>query len=281
MHVIKKQNMTREFAGDLRDKIFASIEEKKFKAHILADDAGIIAGTDGAAINSQKLGLSLESIQKEGATVNKGDEIVRFSGSPKQVAMAEDILIGLIAKPSGIATAVNKFIHKAGPNLKVVSGTWKKMPEPLKEITRRAISVGGGFYRISDQPFLYLDKNYVSMLGGIRECLLAVSNMTGYVKVVQLKGRYKDIAAEAYDAASNGGDILYIDTGKREDIQKVTEKLCTTGLRDRVKVAFGGGLKLEDVDALKVMDVDIIGIGRQIVDAPLLDMRLEIIGIKS
>jgi len=34
---------------------------------------------------------------------------------------------------------------------------------------------------------------------------------------------------------------------------------------------------VEGVDELRGMDVDILDIGRQIVDAPLLDMRLEVI----
>jgi nicotinate-nucleotide pyrophosphorylase (carboxylating) len=44
-----------------------------------------------------------------------------------------------------------------------------------------------------------------------------------------------------------------------------------------VQVAFGGGVTLDDVDALKALDLDILDIGRHIVDAPLLDMRLDIV----
>ena len=34
--------------------------------------------------------------------------------------------------------------------------------------------------------------------------------------------------------------------------------------------------RLEDIEDLKRVDVDILDIGRQIVDAPLLDIRLEV-----
>jgi len=53
------------------------------------------------------------------------------------------------------------------------------------------------------------------------------------------------------------------------------------GLRDELKIAFGNNVKIEDIDRLKKMDVDIIGIGREIVDAPLLDLRMEIVEIKE
>ncbi len=53
------------------------------------------------------------------------------------------------------------------------------------------------------------------------------------------------------------------------------------GLRNRVTIAFGGGVGLEDIDELKRLDIDVLDIGRQIVDAPLLDMRLEIESIET
>ncbi len=59
------------------------------------------------------------------------------------------------------------------------------------------------------------------------------------------------------------------------------ERLLQRGLRNRVKLAFGGGVKIESIDELKTLDIDILDIGRQIVDAPILDMRLEIVDIQN
>ena len=100
--------------------------------------------------------------------------------------------------------------------------------------------------------------------------------MNGIVKVVQVRGRYWDIASEACEAAMAGAGIVFIDSGNPRDIESVSQRLRSLGLRNRVELAFGGGIKLEAIDLLKRMDVDILDIGRQIVDAPILDMRLEI-----
>jgi nicotinate-nucleotide pyrophosphorylase (carboxylating) len=159
----------------------------------------------------------------------------------------------------------------------VVSGGWKKMPGALKEMIRSAVAAGGGQPRMVPGPFAYLDKNYVALLGGIRESLAAVAHLDDHAKVVQVKGRYADVAAEACQAAEHGADVVFVDTGRAEDVSRATEALARRGLRDRVLVAFGGGVALEDLDALKALDLDILDIGRQIVDAPLLDMRLEIV----
>lgn len=125
---------------------------------------------------------------------------------------------------------------------------------------------------------MYLDKNYIEMLGGIEEGLKKVTQLNGHVKVVQLKGRYGDIADEAIKSVRYGAGIVFIDTGKRNDIRRVAGKLRASELRDMVRIAFGGDIRIKDMDELKGLDVDILAIGRQIVDAPLLDMRMEVIG---
>ncbi len=96
-----------------------------------------------------------------------------------------------------------------------------------------------------------------------------------------MKGTYADIASEACEAAQWGADIVFIDTGKPEDIPPVSESLVRLGLRNKVKLAFGGGINIGKIAELKALDIDILDIGREIVDAPILDMKLEIIKIDS
>jgi nicotinate-nucleotide pyrophosphorylase (carboxylating) len=275
---IMKNSRTKETVEpDLRDEIFRTMEGREVTGVIVADDEGIVAETNLAANESKKMGLALLGILEEGTAVRPGDEIARFSGTAKQVVSAEDVLIGFMAKPSGIATAARAFVIAASGRPEIVCGAWKKMHASQKESIRRAVVVGGAFYRISRDPFVYLDKNYITILGGIGSALQAVSHMAARKKVAQIKGRNGNIVAEACEAVECGADILHIDTGNMGDVETVVTELVRLGLRNRASVAFSGNVKLEDVDKLKSLDVDILDIGRQIVDAPLLDMRLEVI----
>lgn len=264
--------------SDVRDEILRTVAGRRIVASILADDDGIVTEVAVVADEARRLGLSLERIVDEGARVRAGDEIARFCGTAKQVVAAEDLLIGLMAKPSGIATAACKFVEKAGGRPRIVSGAWKKMPAGQKDAIRRAVVAGGAFYRMSPGPFAYLDKNYIRILGGIRASLEAVAALDGHEKVVQLKGRDRDITVEAREAAEAGADLVHVDTGRPDDVRRVSEELGRLGLRGRVRIAFSGNVKLEDLDGLKALDIDVLDIGRQIVDAPLLDMRMEVIG---
>jgi nicotinate-nucleotide pyrophosphorylase (carboxylating) len=250
-------------------------------ADIIAEDGGVIAGMQAARDKAESLELSILRAAEEGQTVRSGDLIIKISGNPKQIAIGEDELIGLVAKPSGIATATRNCVDRAGPGIQIVCGAWKKMPAVLKQAIREAIVTGGGYYRISTEPFVYLDKNYVQMLGGIKNSLLAVAHFTGYKKIVQIKGRQKDIALEACEAAELNADIVFVDSGKPEDLRLISESLRRKGFRDKVKIAFGGNVKIEDIDRFRELPVDILEIGRQIVDAPLLDLKLEVVEING
>lgn len=269
---------------DLRDEILRGCMGSRVTAAIVADGGGLVVETGAAAREAEKLGLAVESILDEGSEVEEGEEIARFAGSPKQVAQAEEVLIGIMAKPSGIATAARDFVRAAGRRLKVVCGAWKKMPPEMKEAVRRAVTAGGASCRISDDPFVYLDKNYVEMLGGVKEAVEAVAHLADErVIVVQIRGRHRSIIKEALEAVEAGAGILFVDTGVPLDFMEVAFELERAGLRRKVKVAFGGGLGLDDVGKIKKdkSDVDIVDVGRSIVDAPLLDMKLEVLSVEG
>ena len=225
----------------------------------------------------RKLGIDLEECKKNGTKVRPSEVIAVLEGNPKQMALAEEELIGWIAKSSGIATAAWKAKTAAGKRLKVVSGAWKKMPIPIKDLIRQAILDGGIYYRISEKPFIYLDKNYVKILGGVKEALLSVKNLKHFTKIVQLKSKGKRLCQEALVASQLGAHIIMIDTGQKEDIKMVDLVLRKQRLRHRVKIAFGGNIKIEDLKKLRRFPVDIVDIGKAIVDAPLLDMRMDIV----
>lgn len=265
---------------DLRDRIFQSISNRKVTALLKAEDDGLIVGIPDFQKTADDLGLDVRFVVEDVTWVQSGDSIAKFCGAPKQIAKAEERLIGMLAKPSGIATQTRKFVEAAGDDLRIVSGAWKKMPMVLKHVIRHAIRSAGADFRITRYNFVYLDKNFVRMLGGIRQTLEATRHIANHEKVIQIKGHYADITDEALEAAKAGADIVFIDTGEVEDIDRVSQALAGAGLRANVVLAYSGNVQLSDIPALREKDVDRIDIGRAIVDAPLLDMKIDVIDIQ-
>ena len=169
---------------DIRDVLFEQDSGSRVTACIFSDGDGVLSGVERAAAKAAELGLAVNFAASEGAALMVGDLVMELCGSPKAIAQAEDRLMGLMLKPSGIATAASRFVHAAG-NMRIVCGSWKKLPYEMKPLISEAVTAGGAGARICEEPMVYLDKNYVEMLGGIQASLRAADKLEGRKKVVQ------------------------------------------------------------------------------------------------
>ena len=237
---------------DIRDRIFHNVSDLQCTAVILAEDSGVLSGVSLLRQSAKNIGIRILHVMDEGAEITSG------------------------TKASGIATAARSFSRCAG-NVRIVSGAWKKQPPEIKDLVRRSVVTGGAHFRVTDDPMIYLDKNYTAVLGGIGSALQAVSDLPGK-KVIQIKGRWcnHNIVQEALEAMDNGADIIYVDTGRLDDLSSVSSVLREKGFSG--SIVFGGGVTYEAIPEIIRLGADIIGVGRKIIDAPLLDMKLEVIG---
>jgi nicotinate-nucleotide pyrophosphorylase (carboxylating) len=261
---------------DLRDTIFIPVTDRRFTADVRVTTAGVICGVELAGQKASALGCEVLLCGADGDEADAETPILTMRGSAKAVAMAEDCIPGAIAKPSGIARAMRQAQKLAGSRVRVVSGAAKKMPEEIKPQIRRAVHRGGGSGRIADVPFLYLDKNYVRIFGSVRKTLEAVAPMQGYVRAIQLRGLVEDIAAEARSAIELGAEILMVDSGRLEDLDLVAQLVRDAGRREQTTIAFAGDIAMDDIARVAEHDVDILDIGRAILDAPIVDIKFDV-----
>jgi nicotinate-nucleotide pyrophosphorylase (carboxylating) len=77
-------------------------------------------------------------------------------------------------------------------------------------------------------------------------------------------------------AFNAGAGVLMVDTGSVEDLCEVVETARRQGFRQRVKIAFGGGVTAQRLEEVVAAGADIIDIGRAIIDAPIIDFRLDV-----
>ena len=266
---------------DLRDTIFASLGGRLFVARVRVTTEGFVCGVELAARKVEELGCEVLHCTADGSIAGAEQPVLVLRGTAKAVAIAEDCVPGAIAKPSGIARASRRAQELAGDRVRVVSGAAKKMPVEIKSQVRRAIHCGGGSGRIADGPFLYLDKNYVRMFGGVRRTLEAVAGMKGFVRAIQLRGEVEDIADETVAALDLGAEILMVDTGRLEDLDLVARLVREHGRRDQTTLAFAGDIEMHDIPRIAAHDVDILDVGRAVIDAPMVDVKFDVISAEA
>jgi nicotinate-nucleotide pyrophosphorylase (carboxylating) len=265
-----------EHMMDVRAFLFQPLLGKIFTADLTAAGPGILAGASLAHECAEGLGLSVLQRLPEGSHLQPGACVLRLRGTAEQIARAEEELLGCIGKPSGVASAAARFNGLAYGRARIVCGAWKKVAREIRKQLREAIMIGGAGLRLVDEPFVYLDKNLVRMFGGIAEAVGRARSMNGRVVAVQVRGEYGPMAGEAMSACGAGAGVLMVDTGRVEDLREVAGAVLRQGLRQRVRIAFGGGATLDGLEEIVEAGADIIDVGRAIIDAPILDFRLDV-----
>lgn len=256
---------------------FRDIQEQRFHAVLTAEGDGILSGVREAAAKAAELGLAEFRCGAEGQALSAGEAFASFSGTPKAIAMAEEQIIGTLAKGSGIASAARKAVALADGKVRIVSGSWKKMPPALKDMVRQAITAGGADFRICTPPMLYIDKNFIRMLGSVAMALRAADGIPEAKRVVQLKGLFCSLEEETVQAVEGGAQILMVDTGSLRDLERCQKQLDRMQARSRVQLAFAGGVRISEIPRMACLGMDILCIGKEIVDARLLDMRQDVV----
>ncbi len=265
------------------DPFYEILGEKKSKpiqAALHSEQDGWIAGISFARCGLGELGVQGEWRKEDGDPVRAGEEIARFQGTAECVLKLENCIIGLISKPSGIATAAKRALAAAEGRIRIVSGGWKKIPFLLRGTIREAVRAAGLPTRILEPPFLYLDKNYVRLFSGIGRTLEAFSSHPA-PKVIQVRGEFAPIREEARDAVRRGARIIMVDTGCCDDLDEVIRVVREERGSSGVETAFAGGVKIEDIPSLIEKGVDILDVGAAILDAPWLEMRYDVIPEKT
>jgi nicotinate-nucleotide pyrophosphorylase (carboxylating) len=242
------------------------------RALVKTTEPGVIAGLSllnpGAAPGPVG---AWKTLVEEGMRVEAGAAIVEVTGTASEIILAEDHVLGPIGFASGVATRAGVFARMCPPGLHIACGGWKKLPFMLKPMLHAGLTAAGILPRLIEGDFLYVGKNSVRLLGGVERAIAAGIKVGHGPVAVQVKD-----AGEALFAARAGAGVIMVDTGDIGDLEEAHRSLVAAGLRDGRKLAFGGGVRIDQLVAARDAGADAVDVGRAIIDAPLLDLRMEV-----
>lgn len=244
-----------------------------YRAVVEACEDAIIAGT-GFVDPTESLGASgsWRLLVADGDTLTAGQPLIELTGEATRLGIAEDYVLGPLGFASGIATRATQFRKAAPVGLSIACGGWKKLPLALKPLLRAGLAVSGILPRLVDGDFVYVGKNAVTMLGGVDAAIKAGVAVNHGPVAVQVKS-----VEEAVSSVRTGAGIIMVDTADLADLADVHAELTHLGLRQTVRLAFGGGVRLQDLEPAAAAGADAVDVGRAILDAPLLDLRMRVI----
>jgi nicotinate-nucleotide pyrophosphorylase (carboxylating) len=269
---MSETTITAASAVNITEQLFRSVSGDH-RAIVEATEAGIVAGL---GFVDPKLAPASAGrwriVATEGERVEAGAVLVEIIGTAAEIGVAEDYVLGPIGFASGIATRAEIFKAACPQGMSIACGGWKKLPVALKPLLRAGLAAVGLLPRLVPGDFVYVNKNAVTLIGDVASAIHAGIAVDHGPVAVQVKN-----IEEALFAAHTGAGIIMVDTGKLEDLGAIHTMLVAEGLREKITLAFGGGVRLEDLMRAHQLGAQAVDVGRAILDAPLLDLRLRII----
>lgn len=253
----------------LTDELLSDVSGS-YRAVISPTEPGVVAGVEALRelLADGRFGEYVV-LHTNGEEVQAHTPIVDIVGTAQQLAAAEDAVLGPIGYAGGIAQRCREIEAQRPDNLRVVCGGWKKLPGPLKPILREGLSTGGIAPRLIDGDFVYIDKNVVTLSGGIESAVAAALRLGNGPVAVQVTTPQAALAA-----VGAGAEIVMDDTGRLDMLGQIDAALQRRGFRDRVTLAFAGGVRIDDLAEVRRNGADVVDLGRAILDAPLWDVHM-------
>jgi nicotinate-nucleotide pyrophosphorylase (carboxylating) len=257
-------------AGDITTRATVS-SRTNTRAVITAKSKGILAGIRVAArtfilVNDK---LSMFFPFEDGREVNRGDDVLKITGSASAILKAERTALNILCRMSGIATITNKAVESVKGTGANVLDTRKTMPG-LRILDKYAVQAGGGTnHRFGLYDMFLIKDNHIAAAGGISN---AVKKCIGYRTKKNLDLiiiAEADTLEKAKEAAEAGADRILLDNMSPEEIREAVKIL-----KGKVKLEVSGGIDLDNIREYAETGVDYISMGMLTHSVPAVDFSL-------
>jgi nicotinate-nucleotide pyrophosphorylase (carboxylating) len=219
----------------------------------------VAAGITEAAELLRLLGLEFEVARGDGEYVRAGECVLYIRGLAGDVLTMERVILNIIMRASGVATATRKILERArrvNPRIRVAAT--RKTTPLLRYLEKRAVELGGGDpHRFSLSDSVLIKDNHIAVFGDLETAINAVKKTAPFTAKVEVE---VSSVEDAIKAAELGVDIIMLDN-VTPDIAKAThEELTKRGLRSRVILEASGGIGEDNVEEYAAY-VDVVSIG--------------------
>jgi nicotinate phosphoribosyltransferase len=260
-------------------------------AEIFPSREGTCVGVDEVRYLFRDSGAKIESLQ-EGERFAAREVIMRIEGPYASFGMYETVLLGMLAQPSGWATAAREVVVAAGEK-PVYSFGARHVHPAVAPVLERAAILGGmrgaacilGAKLAGREPVGTMPHAFILVVGDtVRAALAYHEKMPAQVPRLVLVDTFTDEAVEALRVAETlGSDLsaIRLDTPRERGsvtpdlVREVRARLDIAGHR-QVQIFVSGGLTPERITTLVEAGADAFGVGSHVSAASPIDMTMDL-----
>ncbi|MFM9024844.1 MAG: carboxylating nicotinate-nucleotide diphosphorylase [Planctomycetaceae bacterium] len=251
---------------------------------VVVRTAGVIAGLPAAAVVAGVAdpGLRFEPLVADGTAVAARTVVARLSGATRSVLAAERVILNLLGRLSGVATATRRLVDAVAATGCRVYDTRKTVPG-WRLLDKYAVRAGGGWnHRLGLYDAILVKDNHLGALAAAgRSPADAVRRAHEFVRRTFPPSRWEamvvevevDSLAQLEQVLPERPHVVLLDNMRPDDLGR-----CVA-LRDReaagVVLEASGGIRPETVAAIAATGVDRVSTGWMTHAAPWLDVALD------
>lgn len=247
-------------------------EDIKGSARLVAKEQGIVSGIELACsvFSYYDSGLIIDTFCSDGDSINKGDIILKVSGSVLSILQAERLALNFMQRMSGIATKTRAYSNAVKDYKAKILDTRKTTPL-LRELEKKAVRDGGGHnHRMGLYDMFMIKDNHIDFSGGISKAIDAVEQYQAKHKLslpVEIEVRNFE---ELNEVIKHGKvNRIMLDNFSPEDLAIAISKI-----EDKYETEASGGITLETIRDYAASGVDFISVGALTHHIKSLDMSL-------
>jgi nicotinate-nucleotide pyrophosphorylase (carboxylating) len=249
------------------------------KAQLIVKESGIIAGVIVATRIFRKLDpdSKLETFIADGSEVKPYDIAFVVEGRVRALLAAERIVLNIMQRMSGIATATHKYV-KALEGMKTKVLDTRKTTPGMRLLEKAAVKAGGGEnHRFGLYDMILIKDNHIDFAGGINE---AAERTKKYLKEHNKQLKIEIEARNLDDVRKilliEGIDRIMLDNFSIGDTLAAVRLI-----NGRVETESSGNITLENIRQYAQCGVDFISVGALTHQLKSLDLSLKALNYKS
>lgn len=266
-------------AEDLGDGDHSSLacipKKKKGKSQLIIKDDGVLAGID----IGQKIFQAIDPKTEveiniiDGQSIKNGDIALTVEGRIQSLLMAERLVLNVMQRMSGIATATNRYAEII-KDLKTRILDTRKTTPGFRYFEKKAVEIGGGMnHRMGLFDMIMLKDNHIDFAGGVEKAIRKVHQyLDKKNKMLKIEVEARNLDEIKQIIKVGGVDRIMLDNftpgETREAVSLIDGKFETES---------SGGITHETIREYAECGVDFISIGALTHQVKSLDMSLKAI----
>lgn len=183
--------------------------------------------------------VAVEVLKRDGDRIEAGECLARIKGSYRSLLAGERVILNLVQRMSGIATAAAMAVQETAGTQARVCDTRKTMPG-LRMLDKYAVRIGGAFnHRNGLYDAVMLKDNHIAFAGGIAQAVQKARHACGHTVKIEVEIESK---AQLEEAVQAGADIIMFDNCSPEDI-----KAWLRVVPPHIATEASGGIRLDNL----------------------------------